>query len=266
MGRVQGKIVLITGGSRGIGASTAQLFVQEGASVIITDILDEEGRALAQSIGAAFYHLDVSCESQWTTLMITLQKQYGRLDVLFNNAGIIGFEHEQGPQDPEHVSLDSWHHTHQVNLDGVFLGCKHGMGLMKQHGGSIINMSSRSGIVGIPSAASYASSKAAVRNHTKSVALYCAQQKYNIRCNSVHPGAILTPMWNPMLGSDQTARDEIIANIASGVPLGHMGSPEDVAYAVLYLASDESKYITGIELTIDGGILAGSQASPKKND
>ena len=135
--------------------------------------------------------------------------------------------------------------------------------IMKQQGGSIINMSSRSGLVGIPGAAAYASSKAAIRNHSKSVALYCAEKKYHIRCNSVHPGAILAPLWDPMMSADKLVREEMIRTIGAGVPLGHMGSPEDVAYAVLYLASDESKYITGTELTIDGSILSGSPASPK---
>jgi NAD(P)-dependent dehydrogenase (short-subunit alcohol dehydrogenase family) len=125
-------------------------------------------------------------------------------------------------------------------------------------------MSSRSGLVGVPAAAAYASSKAAIRNHTKSVALYCAEKKYNIRCNSLHPGAVLTPIWDPMLGDDSEGRQEAMGGIEAGIPLGHMGEPKDVAYAVLYLGSDESKYITGIELTLDGGILAGSTSSPKK--
>jgi NAD(P)-dependent dehydrogenase (short-subunit alcohol dehydrogenase family) len=133
---------------------------------------------------------------------------------------------------------------------------------MKQFpGGSIINISSRSGLVGIPGAAAYAASKAAVRNHTKTVALYCCQQGYDIRCNSVHPAAILTPLWDPMLGSGKE-KEANIAHIAKDIPMKKMGMPEDVAYAVLFLASDESKYITGIELVIDGGILAGSSASP----
>ena len=128
---------------------------------------------------------------------------------------------------------------------------------------SIVNISSRSGIVGIPGAAAYAASKAAVRNHTKSVALYCAQQGYAIRCNSIHPGAILTPMWDAMLGKGE-ARKAAIAAVAADVPLGVMGSPEDVAFAALYLASDEANYVTGIELNIDGGILAGSAAAPSQ--
>lgn len=135
---------------------------------------------------------------------------------------------------------------------------------MKKHGGCIINLSSRSGLVGIPTAVAYASSKAAVRNHSKSVALYCAEKNYRIRCNSLHPGAILTPLWDSMLG-EESNRKQIIEEITRQIPLKRMGDPKDVAYAVLYLASDESSYITGIELTIDGGILAGSAASPKSD-
>ena len=266
MDRLKHKIALITGGCRGIGAATAELFVQEGAQVILVDLLDEEGALLAQSIGAHFYHLDVASEEQWQQLIIKLHHQYGRLDVLFNNAGIIGFEENSGLQDPENVSLADWTRVHCVNLNGVFLGCKHALPLMKKYGGSIINMSSRSGLVGIPGAAAYASSKAAIRNHTKTVALYCAEKGYNIRCNSLHPGAILTPMWDAMLGHTHEERERMIAQIAAGVPLGRMGLPQDVAYAALYLASDESSYVTGIELTIDGGILAGRQDAPTQHD
>lgn len=266
MKRIENKIALITGAARGIGAKTAELFVQEGAHVIIADVLDELGQELANSLGAnaMYYHLDASQENEWEKLIFYIKDTYGRLDILFNNAGIIGFGNNFGPQDPEHVSLHDWHIIHQINLDSVFLGCKYGIGLMKDHGGSIINMSSRSGMIGIPGAAAYASSKAAVRNHTKTVALYCAEKGYKIRCNSLHPAAILTPMWDPMLGIDPAIRKKTIQQIEAGIPLGKMGNPIDVAYAVLFLGSDESTYITGIELTIDGGILAGSSASPAK--
>lgn len=266
MNRVQNKIALITGASRGIGAQSAKLLAQEGATVIITDILDEHGEKLALEIGkqALYYHLDVAVENNWQKVVSDIKNKYGRLDILLNNAGIIGFEDRFGPQDPEYASLDSWHKIHNVNLDGVFLGCKYGISLMKQHGGSIINMSSRSGLVGVPSASAYAASKAAIRNHTKTVALYCAEKKYNIRCNSLHPGAILTPLWEPMLGNNPQERADAITNISAGIPLGKMGEPLDVAYAVIYLGSDESKYITGTELVLDGGILAGSAALPKK--
>lgn len=266
MGRLNNKIALITGASRGIGAETAKLLVREGAEVILTDIRDDEGRVLADTLGASYEHLDVASEPEWKALTDSIMQQHGRLDILFNNAGIIGLDDALGAQDPEHASLESWHHVHAINLDGVFLGCKYGIALMKQHGGSIINMSSRSGMVGIPAAAAYASSKAAIRNHTKTVALYCAENNYNIRCNSLHPGAILTPLWDAMLGDDPATRDKVIKQISAGVPLGHMGDPIDVAYAVLYLASNESKYITGTELTLDGGILAGSAAAPHQEE
>ncbi len=240
--------------------------MQEGAQVIITDVNDEQGTNTAHDIGATYLHLDVSSESDWKAVIDTIQKKHGRLDILFNNAGIIGLDPKLGPQDPENVSLKSWDYIHSINLNGVFLGCKYGIGLMKRHGGSIINMSSRSGMVGVPGTAAYASSKAAVRNHSKTVALYCAQKKYNIRCNSIHPAAILTSLWDPMLCSDTKNRDAMIADIAAGIPLGRMGEPIDVAYAVLYFASDESKYITGSELVIDGGILARSAAAPQKTN
>lgn len=266
MSRVKGKIALITGAAKGIGKETAILLAKEGAEVIVTDCLKDEGQKVADQIGGIFMALDVSDEKQWQKVIKRIKEKFGRIDILFNNAGIIGMNEELGPQDPEHMSLDAWHKVHKVNLDGVFLGCKYGISLMKGNGGSIINMSSRSGVVGIPTAAAYASSKAAVRNHTKSVALYCAAAGYNIRCNSLHPGAILTPLWDPMLGADGKERDKMIEQIGAGVPLGHMGEPIDVAYSVLYLGSDESKYITGIEFTIDGGILAGSAAAPAKKE
>lgn len=261
MKRIANKIALITGASRGIGATTAQIFYAAGAHVILTDILDAEGQDLAAKLDGEYYHLDVGSAEDWDNLHALISKKYGHIDILFNNAGITGFDDDLGPQDPENISLQAWHAVHKVNLDGVFLGCKFAISLMKERGGSIVNMSSRSGIVGIPGASAYASSKAAVRNHTKSVALYCAQQGYKIRCNSVHPGAILTQIWDPMLGTASESRKEMIKAVEKGIPIGHMGEPYDVAYAVLYLASDEAKYITGIELNIDGGILAGSSAT-----
>lgn len=267
MPRLAEKIVLVTGAARGIGQAIAELFAQEGAKVIVTDIQDEQGNAVALSIGqqAEYMHLDVAKESEWKVLQEYIKEKYGKLDILVNNAGITGFFESTGPHDPENLDLDSWHTVHKTNLDGVALGCKYGIQLMKSStAASIVNISSRSGIVGIPAASSYASSKAAVRNHTKSVALYCAEKNYPIRCNSIHPGAILTPMWEAMLGEGEQ-RAGAIKNVAADVPLGTMGSALDVAFGALYLASDEAKYVTGIELNIDGGILAGSSAAPEKD-
>jgi NAD(P)-dependent dehydrogenase (short-subunit alcohol dehydrogenase family) len=263
--RLENKIALITGSARGIGKATAQLFHNEGAIVILSDIRDEEGNAVAKKIGtnAEYIHLEVGDEANWISVTEQIIKKYGRLDILVNNAGITGFLESTGPWDAENSDLKTWEEVHRVNSTGVMLGCKYAIRLMKEKGGSIVNISSRSGIVGIPGAAAYASSKAAVRNHTKSVALHCAENGYKIRCNSIHPAAVMTPMWDAMLG-DGEQREKIIEDIEFGIPLGHFGEPLDVAYGILYLASDESKYVTGIELTIDGGILAGSEAKPKR--
>lgn len=264
--RLQGKIALVTGAAQGIGEEISRLFAKEGATVILTDINDSQGRAVANEIGhqAVYYHLDVSNENDWKTSFKNILEKFGRLDVLVNNAGITGFLEGFGPQDPENASLVCWRNVHAVNTDGTFIGCQYAIKAMKHtKSGSIINISSRSGLVGIPGAAAYASSKAAVRNHTKTVALYCCQQGYPIRCNSIHPAAILTPMWEPMLG-EGLERDANIEKIAKDIPMKKMGLPEDVAYAALFLASEESKYITGIELNVDGGILAGATASPAK--
>lgn len=268
MQRLDGKIVLITGAASGIGRAIGSLFAAEGATLILTDINDELGQEVALKMGnqAEYMHLDVSQELDWQRVSDGIENKHSRLDVVINNAGITGFFETKGPHDPENLDLESWHKVHQTNLDGVALGCKYGIRLMKKsNAASIVNISSRSGIVGIPAATAYASSKAAVRNHSKSVALYCAEKQYAIRCNSIHPGAILTPMWDAMLGEGKQ-RDAAIKQVAADVPLKKMGDPMDVAYAALYLASDESKYVTGIELNIDGGILAGSTAAPSNNN
>jgi NAD(P)-dependent dehydrogenase (short-subunit alcohol dehydrogenase family) len=267
--RVEGKVALVTGAARGIGRATAELLAREGAFVVVTDLKDDEGVAVAEGLGAraAYRRLDVREEDGWEGAVAFAEERFGRLDVLVNNAGVTGFEEDLGPQDPEHATLEGWRAVHATNLDGVFLGCKHAIRAMRRfgHGGSIVNVSSRSGLVGIPGAAAYASSKAAVRNHTKSVALYCAEQGLGIRCNSVHPAAILTPMWEPMLG-EGAEREERVRAFVKDTPLRRFGTPEEAAYAVLYLASEESAYTTGTELNLDGGILAGSAASPSQEE
>lgn len=263
--RLKGKIALITGAARGIGLATVELFHKEGAIVIVSDIRDEEGYAIVKKLkyNSDYLHLDVGSEESWQTATEYISNKYGRLEILVNNAGITGFLESPGPWDAENSDLKTWEEVHRVNSTGVMLGCKYAIKLMKESGGSIVNISSRSGLVGIPGAVAYASSKAAVRNHTKSVALYCTENGYKIRCNGVHPAAIMTPMWDAMLGEGEQRR-QLIKEVELGIPMGHFGEPIDVAFGILYLASDESKYVTGIELTIDGGILAGSEAKPRK--
>ena len=264
--RLENKIALVTGAARGIGAAIARAFVAEGAVVFVTDRENSDGLRLADELGerAIWLALDVRDETQWDRAMADVARRAGRLDIVVNNAGVTGLENpDAGPHDPEHCTLEAWRAVHRTNLDGVFLGCRHAIRAMRPNGtGAVINISSRSGLVGIPAAAAYASSKAAVRNHTKSVALYCAEQGLKIRCNSIHPAAILTPMWEPMLGQG-VQREANMAAFVADCPLRRFGQPEEVAAVALMLASDEATYITGAEFNIDGGTLAGSGATPK---
>lgn len=258
MSILQGKTCVVTGAAHGIGRAIATRFHGEGATVILTDIDRSAGATSAAEIGCRFEPLDVREEADWARLA----ERFPVVDVVVNNAGVTGFEQGPVPHDPEHASLADWREVHRVNLDGTFLGCRYAIGAMKKKGvGSIINISSRSGLVGIPLAAAYASSKAAVRNHSKTVALYCAQQGWQIRCNSIHPAAILTRIWEPMLGTGSDRESRMQALVAD-TPLQRFGTPDEVAAVALMLASDEATYITGTEITIDGGLLAGSAATP----
>lgn len=265
MPRLSGKIALVTGAARGIGEAIATAFIDEGARVMLTDIADDVGLALAQRLGgeAVYERLDVREEEDWARVTQGALERFGRLDVVVNNAGITGFEGGFVAHDPENATLDAWREVHRTNLDGVFLGCRYAIRAMRRTGeGSIVNISSRSGVVGIPAAAAYASSKAAVRNHTKTVALYCAEQGLKIRCNAILPAAVLTPMWEPLLG-DGPEREERMAAFVADTPLRRFGMPAEVAALAVMLASDEATYMTGTELHIDGGILAGATATPK---
>jgi 3(or 17)beta-hydroxysteroid dehydrogenase len=258
MAKLEDKTAVVTGAARGIGAAIARIFANEGAFVVVADVDDVNGKAVAADIGGAYVNLNVASEEGWAALA----SLYPAADIVVNNAGITGFEDSPGPHDPEHATLAEWHKVHAVNLDGTFLGCRYAIRAMRAAGsGSIINMSSRSGLVGIPGAAAYASSKAAIRNHTKSVALYCAQQGLNIRCNSIHPAAILTPMWEALIGDgpDKEARK---AAMVADTPMKRFGTVEEVAAVALLLASDDAAYMTGSEIHLDGGLLAGSAASP----
>lgn len=258
MKRLSDKLCIVTGAAQGIGDAIARRFVLEGAHVVVTDKNVEDGSKLAKELSCEFVKLDVSLEQDW----FDLAERYTEIDVLVNNAGITGFEDGYKAHDPENASLQDWRKVHATNLDGAFLGCRYGIGAMKNKGtGSIINMSSRSGLVGIPGAAAYASSKAAIRNHTKTVALYCAQIKTKIRCNSIHPAAVLTPIWEPMLGKGEDRQKNMDALVAD-TPLKRFAMPEEVAAMAVYLSSDEAAYVTGSEFNIDGGLLAGSAATP----
>ncbi|GAA4012689.1 glucose 1-dehydrogenase [Sphingomonas swuensis] len=248
----------MTGAARGIGRAIAERFIAEGADVLLTDLDQTAGEASAAALGADFHPLDVRDEAQWDALA----RAHPTCDVMVNNAGITGFEGSAGPHDPENASLAEWHAVHRTNLDGTFLGCRYAIRAMKAKGdGSIVNISSRSGLVGIPGAAAYASSKAAIRNHSKSVALYCASKGWRIRCNSVHPAAVMTDMWDELVGHGPD-REQRLASMVADTPLKRFGTVEEVAAMVAYLAADESAYVTGSEFTIDGGLLAGSAASP----
>lgn len=251
-GRVAGKVALVTGAASGLGAASAALLIQEGARVLLTDVQDERGRAFAGSLGerAAYARLDVTCEGDWREAIARTVDTFGALHVLVNNAGIgmLG--------DVEATSFDDWRRVHAVNLDGTFLGCKYGVPAIRASGGgSIVNISSISGIVAGHNLAAYNSSKAAVRHLTKSVALHCARSRSNVRCNSIHPTFVATPILDAMLAGaadPEAARRKLAAQI----PLGAIGEPRDVALAVIYLASDESKLMTGAELVLDGGLSA----------
>ena len=258
MPRLNNKRALITGAARGIGAAIAEAFAQEGADVIVTDIDDETGQATADRINATYRRLDVSQESDWQAAL----DAHPVFDILVNNAGITGFESGELVHDPANASLATWRAVHAVNLDGTFLGCQTAIKAMRAKGqGSIINIASRSGLVGIPGAAGYASSKAAIINHSRAVALYCAQQGWAIRCNAIAPAAILTPIWEPMIG-DGPDRAEKMAALVDDTPLKRFGMPEEVAAVAVLLASDDAAYMTGETITLDGGLLAGSAASP----
>ena len=250
MGRLDGKVALISGGARGQGAAEARLFAQEGAKVVIGDILDAEGTSVAAEIAesggdALFVHLDVTNEEDWRSAIAAAASSFGKLDVLVNNAGIW----RRGRV--EDTTVEDWDTIMDVNAKGVFLGTKQAIPEMrKAGGGSIINISSTAGLVGGPRSSAYTASKGAVRLFTKATAIQYANE--GIRANSIHPGPIETAMIQQVWQGDEQNRGEAIAR----TPLGRIGTPEDIAYGVLFLASDESSVMPGSELVIDGGSTA----------
>lgn len=251
--RLQHRITLITGAGTGIGEATAKRFAEEGAVTIVTDVDVESAERVANEIvaagGLAEAHVhDVTDETAWQNLVESIVDTHGQLDVLVNNAGIAI------PATIEEETLIGWRKTQAVNMEGVFLGCQAVIPAMKVFGGSIINISSIEGIVGDPNTPAYNASKGGVRLFTKSVALHCAGQGYPIRVNSLHPGFIMTPMVEKGL---EMMPDELseatLERVLGEIPLGDMGEPVDIANGCLFLASDESCYMTGSELIIDGG-------------
>ncbi|RVU21884.1 glucose 1-dehydrogenase [Methylobacterium oryzihabitans] len=254
MQRLAGKVALVTGGARGIGLATAHRFAREGAvAVVLADIDEAVGRMVeAEHPAFRFEALDVTDEGGWTRVVDGAMARHGGLDVLVNSAGIavVGTI--------ESVSLEEWRRVQAVNVDGTFLGCRHAVRAMKPpagRGGSIINLSSVSGIVGGHNLAAYNASKGAVRLLTKSVALHCARQGYGVRCNSIHPGFTETELLHSLAGGGRDP-DALREKLRASVPVGRNARAEEVAAMAAYLASDEAGFVTGSELVIDGGVTA----------
>ncbi len=253
MNRVMGKVAIVTGGGGAIGRSIASLLSQEGARVIVGDINEANGNRVAEELRsrggeALFVKQDVTREADWNEAIRATLERYGKLDILVNNAGVMVWKNI------ENTSLQEWRSVLDINLNGVFLGTKYAIGAMKKSGGgSIVNISSVAGLVGTLDSSAYHASKGGVRIFTKAAAMECSEAGYDykIRVNSVHPGVIKTPMIEDLLKDESKMRTALEWHL-----VGHFGEPEDVAYGVLYLASDESKFVTGAELVIDGGWTA----------
>lgn len=248
MKRVEDKVVIVTGAASGLGAADSRLLAKHGAKVVMTDVNEAAGRAIAEEIGASFVRHDVADESGWRDLITFVLRSHGRLDGLVNNAGIaiVG--------NIETTSTETWRKTLAIHLDGTFFGCRYAVEAMKAGGGgSIVNMSSTAALIGIPEYLAYSAAKGGIRSMTKSVAIHCRAQRNGIRCNSIHPGSISTPMVHAALESLGGLKlmeqpDPEAVRLKLGI-----GEPNDVAYLVLYLISDESKHVTGAELVVDNG-------------
>lgn len=248
MGRVEGKVALVTGSGSGLGAEDCRVLAAEGAKVLVCDINLDGAQKVAAEIGdnAAAIRHDVASEDDWKAALAECERRFGGLNILVNNAGIVVVA------DPEETTLEQWRKVQSVMSDGVFLGCKYAIPLMaKSGGGSIINMSSTASHLGYPVFCAYSAAKGAVRSLTKSIAMHCQQKGYGIRCNSVHPASIETPMIQGAMGRPGQEQE-----VPKGVlPAGSIGAPRDVANLILYLASDESRFVTGAEILIDNGLV-----------
>ena len=250
-GRLEGKVAIITGGASGIGAAAARLFAAEGARVVVADVQDDLGQAVAAAIDGLYVHLDVAHEPDWAAAAAAIKAREGRLDVVFNNAGVVC------GRSIEDIDRATWDRVIAINLTGVMLGCQTGIRLMKGNPdgarGSIVNTASTAAYAAIPGDPAYSATKSGVRVLTKAVAVHCARAGYQIRCNSLHPGATETPILAPAL---QTA-PQLISAFHRMSPMGRMGRPEEIAAVAVFLASDEASYVTGAEFLADGGMLAG---------
>jgi len=263
MGRVASKVAIVTGAASGIGRATAGLLVQEGAAVVLADLDEALGQEAAEQLAQAggdvsFIRLDVTSEANWQQLVEDIVARHGRIDILVNNAGV------QQTRTIEDATLEDFRLHMAVNLEGIFLGTKQAIAIMKKNrpiGGSIVNVVSTYGLVGEEMNAPYCASKGAARNFTKSAALHCGKSGYNIRVNAVHPGCCITPMVEQeasdvLAETGSSDREALLEEWRSEHPIGRLGRPEDIAYGVLYLASDESTFVTGSDLVIDGGYTA----------
>ena len=257
MERLAHTTALVTGGASGLGKAIAQRLAAEGATVVITDLQAELGNAAAADHHLTFLEQDVRDEGRWDEVVRGVEDRFGAVNVLVNNAGIVG---PADAVDPESTRLEDWRRLFAVNVEGVFLGCRAAIPAMRRAGGgSIINISSVAGLLATPYATAYGATKAAVRQLTKSVAQHCVEQRLAIRCNSVHPGDVRTPLWDRLSADLARVRgisaDEVLEGVKQKTPMGEFVQPEDIAAAVAFLASRDSHRITGEQIVIDGGMV-----------
>jgi 3(or 17)beta-hydroxysteroid dehydrogenase len=255
MHQLNEKVVLVTGGASGLGLAIAQRLAAERARVVITDIRAEAGETIAAQYGLTFIEQDVTNEVRWGEVVLDIEKRLGALHILVNNAGIVG---PMDASSPETTRLTDWRRIFAVNVEGTFLGCRAAIpAIRRAGGGSIVNMSSIAGLVSMPEGIAYGASKAAVRHLTRSVALHCARDGSKIRCNSIHPGNVRTPLLEKAMEGIAKSRgvsfDDVVREFQNESPQREFQDPEDIAQAVLYLVSDGGKHITGAQLVVDGG-------------
>lgn len=257
MSRLTGRTALVTGGAAGLGRATAERLAREGANVVISDVQTALGKATAAECACTFLEQDVRDEARWTSIVAEIERRYGPLSIVVNNAGIVG---SADAATPESTGLSEWRSVFAVNVEGVFLGCRAAVAAMRRSGGgSIINIASIAAMLATPYATAYGASKAAVRQLTKSVAQHCAEQNLDIRCNSVHPGTVRTTLWERHAQRTALARgvslEDIVAESTALIPLRRFTHAEDVAAVVAFLASPEARHITGAKFVVDGGVL-----------